>query len=140
MSLDTTYQGHLAGWLCSRIGLEPTANMRCIGSVSFDGTTLRGVVGYDGYNGASVVMHMAGSPGWMDKELLHAAFDYPFNVLGCSQVLAFVPSGNETALRINRRLGFEDVAELDGAHPDGSLFVMRMKRDNCKWLAPRRTH
>ena len=85
-------------------------------------------------------MHMAGQPGWIDKSMLHAAFDYPFNVMGCDQVLAFVPSGNEAALDINRRLGFEVVIELDGAHPDGSLFVMRMKRDNCKWLAPRRTH
>ena len=98
------------------------------------------MVGYDGYNGASVVMHMAGEPGWIDKAILHAAFDYPFNEMGCNQVLAFVPSGNTSALEIEPRLGFEVVIELQGAHPDGSLFVMRMTRDNCKWLSPRRTH
>lgn len=127
-------------WLCERIGYVPSPHFVCIGSVTADGTRLRGVVGYDNFNGASVTMHMAGEPGWIDKAALHAAFDYPFSVLGCSQVLAFVPSGNDAALGINKRLGFEVVVELDGAHPDGSLFVMRMLRENCKWLAPRRTH
>lgn len=134
------HQDFLTGWLCERIGYIPSPLMKCIGSVDSTDTVLRGVVGYDGFNGASVVMHMAGEPGWIDKSMLTAAFDYPFNVMGCNQVLAMVPSGNAAALKINRRLGFEVVAELDGAHPDGSLFVMRMTRDNCKWLAPRRTH
>jgi hypothetical protein len=138
--LTTRHQEFLSEWLCQRIGYVPSPLMKCLGSVDSTDTILRGVVGYDGYNGASVVMHMAGEPGWIDKAILHAAFDYPFNVMGCSQVLAFVPSGNDVALQMNRRLGFEVVIELDGAHPDGSLFVMRMKRDNCKWLSPRRTH
>lgn len=138
--ITSHHQEYMGRWLCERIGLEPTAHLCCIGSVNKAGDTLRGVVGYDSFNGASVVMHMAGDPGWIDKSVLLACFDYPFNVMGCDQVLAFVPSGNETALSINKRLGFQIVVELEGAHPDGSLFVMRMKRDNCKWLVPRRTH
>ena len=134
------HHDYLVHWLCERIGYTPSPNMKCLGSVDSTDTILRGVVGYDGLNGASVVMHMAGEPGWIDKSMLHAAFDYPFNEMGVNQVLAFVPSGNEAALDINRRLGFEVVTELEGAHPDGSLFVMRMTRDNCKWLSPRRTH
>ena len=127
-------------WLCERIGYKPSHDMKCLGSVDSTDTILRGVVGYDGFNGASVVMHMAGEPGWIDKAMLHAAFDYPFNEMGCNQVLAFVPSGNTAALEIDVRLGFEVVTELQGAHPDGSLFVMRMTRDNCKWLSSRRPH
>lgn len=138
--ITVQHQDFLTQWLCERIGYVPSPHIKCIGSVDSTDTTLRGVVGYDGFNGASVVMHMAGDPGWIDKAMLHAAFDYPFNTMGCNQVLAFVPSGNEAAMKINRRLGFEVVVELQGAHPDGSLFVMRMKRDNCKWLAPRVKH
>jgi hypothetical protein len=137
----TQPQDALATWLCTRIGLVPSYNLRCIGSLSDrDPEHLRGVVGYDSYNEASCIMHMAGEPGWIDKRMLHAAFDYPFNVMGCNQVLAFVPSDNVVALDIDRRLGFKLVCELDGAHPDGSLFLMRMRREECKWLAPRRTH
>jgi len=133
-------QDFLTRWLCQRIGLQPSPDFKAIGSVSYADQRLRGVVGYDGFNGTSVVMHMAGEPGWLDKALLTAAFDYPFNVLGCNQVLAFVPSGNDVALDIDKRLGFEVVVELDGAHPDGSLFVLRMRRENCKWIVPARTH
>ena len=136
----TDDQGFLTRWLCHRIGLVPSPDFRAIGSASPIDSRLRGVVGYDGYNGASVVMHMAGEPGWIDKAILYAAFDYPFNVLGCNQVLGFVPSDNNTALEIDKRLGFEVVTELEGAHPDGSLFVLRLKRENCKWIAPKRTH
>ena len=134
------HEDYLVSWLCERVGYVPSPNMRCLGSIDSAGKKLRGVVGYDGFNGASVVMHMAGEPGWIDKSMLHAAFDYAFNEMGCNQVLAFVPSGNTTALKINKRLGFEVVSELDGAHPDGSLLIMRMLRDNCKWLASGRLH
>lgn len=130
----------LMRWICDRIGYMPTPFFRAIGSTSSLDGHLRGVVGFDGYNGASVVMHMAGEPGWIDKAMLHAAFDYPFRTLECTQVLAFVPSGNEAALEINRRLGFEDVVELDGAHPDGAIVVLRMRRADCKWITPRRMH
>ena len=139
--VTTQRQDDMVIWLCSRIGHAPSPYMRCIGSLSDrDPSVLRGVVGYDGFNGTSVMMHMAGEPGWLDKRLIHAAFDYPFNVMGCNQVLAFVPSDNIVALDIDRRLGFTLVTELDGAHPDGSLFLLRMRREECKWLAPRRTH
>ena len=138
--ITTQHQDVLAAWLCERIGLVPSFNFKCIGNVRADGSDIMGVVGYDGYNGASVMMHMAGTPHWIDKAILHAAFDYPFNVMGCNQVLGLVPSGNEVALNMNKRLGFEVVAELPGAHPDGALVLMRMTRENCKWLAPRRTH
>jgi len=134
------HQTALAHWICDKIGYVPSPHFRCLGSIDRTGTQLRGVVGYDGFNGASVVMHMAGEPGWIDKAMLFAAFDYPFNVMKCNQVLAMVPSGNTAALEINRRLGFETVAELQGAHPDGALFVMRMTRDNCRWLASPRKH
>lgn len=140
MSVTSWGQNDLAQWLCERIGLTPTPHLVCLGSVSPRDNSLRGVVGYDSFNGASCVMHMAGEPGWIDKAMLHAAFDYPFNIAGVNQVLAFVPSDNLVALDIDRRLGFTLVCELEGAHPDGSLFLMRMRRDECKWLAPRRTH
>ena len=140
MHITTEHQDVLTQWLCDRIGYAPTPHIRCMGSISNDNQRILGVVGYDGFNGASVVMHMAGEPHWIGKQILHAAFDWPFNFMGCTQVLAFVPSGNTTALDMNKRLGFEVVTELEGAHPDGSLFVMRMRRENCKWLAPRRTH
>lgn len=119
-------------WLCQRIGLAATENIQCLGSVI--GGRIRGVVGFDNYNGASIQMHSAGEPGWITKDMLWAAFDYPFNVCKVNVILGLVPSGNEVALRFNSHLGFKTKLVLDGAHPDGSLVLMTMERGECRYL------
>jgi hypothetical protein len=123
----------LASWLCKRIGLTPTLDLRCIGRLNAAGNIM-GVVGYDGYNGASVQMHVAGEGHWMSRDLLWAAFDYPFNVMECKVVLGLIPSGNKEALELNKHLGFQIDTVLPYAHPDGALVVMVMYRGDCRWL------
>lgn len=136
MVVVTTMQDVLTTWLCNRIGLTPTPHIKCIGNID-SGGTLRGVVGFDGYNGRSVMMHVAGEGNWCSRSLLWAAFDYVFNVMGCKVAIGLVPSGNESALRFNRKIGFEIIGEINEAHPDGSLFIMTMRRNQCRWLKPR---
>ena len=48
-SIVWSNQDVLATWLCKRIGLVPTANLKCLGRVDKDGQIM-GVIGYDGYN------------------------------------------------------------------------------------------
>jgi RimJ/RimL family protein N-acetyltransferase len=129
----------LVGALCEKIGLAPSPHIRCIGSISEDGKILKGVVGFDGYNGASVMMHVYGEGNWISRDLLKIAFDYPFNHLNCNMVLGLVPSGNTQALKMNRHLGFKVEAVLEGAHPDGALILMVMRREECRWLKMRRS-
>ena len=131
----TAHQDILASWLCHRIGHMPSQNIRCIGNVT-DGR-ITGVIGFDGYNGASVQMHVAGLPGWVNRSILFAAFDYPCKRLKCNMVIGLVPSGNNEALRFNERLGFKLENELHGAHPYGSLLLMTMRKDECRWLDER---
>jgi RimJ/RimL family protein N-acetyltransferase len=131
--ITTTHQDILASWLCHRIGLTPTSAIQCIGRLSADGN-LMGVVGYDGYNGASVQMHVAGDGNWISRQLLWAAFDYPFNTMKCNVVLGLIPSGNKTAIELNEHLGFQIDTVIPHAHPDGALVVMAMYRDGCRWL------
>lgn len=135
----TNHQDALVNALCEKIGLAPSPNIRCIGSVSADGMRLKGVVGFDGYNGASVMMHVYGEGNWISRDLLKVAFDYPFNHLNCNMVLGLVPSGNEQALKMNRHLGFKVETVLEGAHPDGALILMVMRREECRWLKMRRS-
>jgi hypothetical protein len=129
----TDKQGLLASLLCDRIGLTPTPDLRCIGTVTSEGE-IAGIVGYDGYNGASVMMHVAGFGNWINRDILKAAFDYPFIKLDCKVVLGLVPSGNTEALKLNKHLGFKVITEIEGAHPDGSLILMAMRREECRWL------
>ena len=133
MTITTHHQDVLATWLCKRIGLTPTPAIQCIGRLNAAGNVI-GVVGYDGFNGASVQMHVAGDGNWISRQLLWAAFDYPFNVMHCNVVLGLIPSGNAEALKLNEHLGFQVDTVLPHAHPDGALVVMTMYRDGCRWL------
>ena len=129
----TKCQDILASWLCDRIGLKPTMDLRCIGRLDAAGRRIIGVIGYDGWNGASVQMHVAGEGNWVNRAILYAAFDYPFRVCNVDMVLGMVPSGNVAALRFNTHLGFKVEHEIVGAHPDGSLIIMSMTRAECRW-------
>jgi hypothetical protein len=139
----TAHQDILASWLCKRIGIVPSQNIKCIGNMIDD--KIVGVVGFDGYNGASVQMHVAGSGNWCTRSMLFATFDYPFRVLKCNVVLGLVPSGNADAINFNLRIGFKIIDEIEGAHPDGSLILIAMRREECRFTHERfgrevRTH
>lgn len=123
----------LTTWLCTRIGLVPTHHIRCIARLSAE-KQIMAVIGFDNWNGAACEMHVAGEGNWMNRALLFAAFDYPFRVAGCKMVLGRIPSGNKEAVRLNKHLGFNIECEIEGAHPDGSLIIMSMRRENCRWL------
>jgi RimJ/RimL family protein N-acetyltransferase len=124
--------GLFASWLCKRIDYTPTRHFRTIARV--EGSRILGVAGYDNWNQASCAMHICGEGNWLTRDFLFAAFDYPFNVCSMNCVFGLVPSGNEKALKFDRHLGFSDVVELERAHEDGSLFLLRMFREDCRWL------
>jgi len=130
--VTTMNQPHLKEWLCDRIGLIPTPDLVCIGNYLND--KLRGVVGYDGYNGASIQMHVAGEGNWFTKDMLYASFDYPFNACDVNMVIGLVPSGNTEAIRFNTHIGFKTAYTLEGAHPDGALILMTMTKQECRYL------
>lgn len=79
-------------------------------------------------------MHAAGSFGWLTRDVLEAAFHYPFEVCGVNIVLGFIPSGNIDAIRFNTHLGFDTLLSIDKGHPDGSLIIMGMRREKCRFL------
>lgn len=129
---EAYWQEGMARWLCQRIGLVPTPMLVCMGNVV--NGRLRGVVGYDNHNGASCVVHSAGEGNWLTRDFLHVVFDYPFNHCGYNILLGFVPSGNTRAIKLNQHLGFEVLNEIAGGHPDGSLFIMGMRKEQCRFL------
>lgn len=129
----TERQDILGTWLCQRIGLIPSTDLVCIGNLGSESRII-GVVGFEGFNGASVRMHSAGEGNWVTRDLLFASFDYPFNRCKLNMVIGLIPSGNVQAIKFNTNLGFRTVLELPGAHPDGSLVVMTMERRECRFL------
>lgn len=120
----------LFDWLAPRIKLTWSDDFRGLARVK-NGKII-GCVGYEGFTGTSCRMHMAGEPGWMNRDFIHYAFRYPFDVLGLKMVFGLVPSGNTTALKIDLRLGFEELLYIDGAHPDGGLHLLQLTREKWK--------
>lgn len=124
----------LFSWLESRTGIEWTPDFRAIGRVV--NGELVGVVGFNGQNGASCQMHMAGEgKHWISRKFIREVFRYAFEICGYNVVFGTVPSGNVAAYEIDTRLGFEKIATIVGGHPDGALHFLMMRRENCRWLA-----
>jgi len=114
-------------------GFDPNLD-KVISRVDADGKLLGGIV-YTEFTGRTVRMHMAGAHRrWATLELIWLAFDYPFNQLQVERVLATVPSTNAEALKIDRQLGFKDIAVIPDAVPFGDLIVLSMMRNECRWL------
>lgn len=107
--------------------------LMCIGQEQ-DGEIVA-VIGYSNFLPKACEIHVGAiAPNWASKDLLWAAFDYPFNKLGVNVILGQVCADNTEALRLNRHLGFEIVAEIPDAHQYGDLVIMAMKREQCKYL------
>jgi hypothetical protein len=127
----------LYDWIHQRVGIAHSTDFCALGRVV--GKDLIGVVGYNGHNGKSCRMHMAGEGQWITRDFLAVAFYLPFVQWGYEVVFAEVPSGNERALDIDIRLGFQKLDTIPGAHPDGALHFLMMRKENCRWIK-RRTH
>jgi len=105
-----------------------------ISVVSSSGKLLGGVI-FDGFTGPCIFIHQAGfDRHWMTRDLLWAAFDYPFNQLGCTKVAGTIPSTNLSLLDINLRLGFQIETRIKDAYPGGDMLILSMLRDECRWL------
>jgi RimJ/RimL family protein N-acetyltransferase len=101
---------------CTAIGVVD--NWRLVGGFVFHN-----------YNpGAGVVeVSFAGMHGrWLTRRVLRAAFSYVFDQLQCQLAVARTPASLETALRIARAYGFEQVRvrRLFGRHEDGVISTL----------------
>ena len=111
-----------------------TDDFHAIGRVASNGK-LVGVVGYNGFIGNTCCVHVAGIGNWVNRELLWAAFDYPFMQAKMEHLIGTVAESNTKAIHLNRHLGFEVLHRLrDGWKIGVDLIIMRMARYQCRWL------
>ena len=95
---------------------------------------LRAVVLYCGFVGKSCQIHIASTGShWATRDFLRATFDYPFNKLGLKVILGTVAGNNEKALKLDRHLGFKEVAMIPDAHEQGDLVIFEMRPEFCRW-------
>jgi hypothetical protein len=79
-------------------------------------------------------MHVAGVGNWLSRELLFNAFDYPFNHCKLECVIGMIPSSRDYAIDFSKRVGFTEVCRIDKGHPDGSLVLLTMYKEDCPWI------
>jgi hypothetical protein len=126
----------VAGWVTEKIeGYQADEGARALGVIKGD-KMAAGVV-YERWNGVHVEAAIAAEPrsGWADRRTLHAIFYYPFVTLDCRAISVSVPMSNLPSLNLATKLGFEVEALIKYAAHDGStLVVLKMFRENCKWI------
>jgi RimJ/RimL family protein N-acetyltransferase len=94
------------------------------------------VVAFDDFTDCNVNMHIAsdGTRRWMNKELLVAAFSYPFVQLGLRRVTGLVPAGNAQALAFDEHLGFVREGLCRHGFVDDDMVVLGMLRSECRFI------
>ena len=99
------------------------------------GVLVAGVI-YNHFSGPNILMHVGAVPGrqWLNRRFLFAAFDYPFNQLGCRRVTGLVPKRNKVARKFDEHLGFVYEGNMQHALPDDDLIVYGLLREKCKWI------
>ncbi len=135
--MNKIFFGHtaeVAAWVGERIGRKDWFAPMAFG-VTKDDELVGGVV-YDNYRGHDVEMSCAGKPGWLDRWLIRAFFEYPFGHLGCQRVTAIVREDNVHALAFDRRLGFCPQGFIpDWLEPGVGGIVHGMSKANCRWIS-----
>lgn len=100
------------------------------------GDCLAGVIYTDYVKGVSIRAHTAVfAEHGVNRDLLFAGMDYPFNQLGVKRIFGFVPESNVQAQVFNMKMGFQVVARIDGMFRfDDACLVMRLDRENARLL------
>jgi RimJ/RimL family protein N-acetyltransferase len=106
-------------------------------------TTLLGGVVYYNINEESCAIHIAAwDEHWINRDMLWAAFDFPFNVLNVNRIFGEINEDNWHALNFNEKFGFRTVARVEGVYPGNrACIVRRLDREDCRFLSiqPRHT-
>jgi len=125
-------QDELGEWLCSRTGGTYVKGDTTYIGLETNGKIV-GVAGYEGFNRASVRVHLA-VDGKITPEFLWFGFYYPFEQLKVRKLIGLVSSSNKKALRLNKHFGYVQEGLIRDAAPDGDIHILTMTKEQCKFL------
>lgn len=127
-------EARLLPWAKARIGISFRRDAYSMG-LERDGE-LVAVVVFDNFSDGDCNMHIAsdGSRRWMNKDLLLAAFAYPFAQLGFRRVTGLVASSNEGSLRLAEHVGFVREGYHPRALPNDDLISLGLLKEHCRFV------
>ena len=125
--------------LLNEIGVQPCGDLQALFWANKD-NQIEWVIGYTAFIGKTCQMHMVNlKGGYTPKDLLKAAFDYPFNQCGLELVFGIVNSNNVKAMQYDQKLGFTEAKRFAGVHEDGGdIVVFEMNKTDCRWIKERK--
>lgn len=127
-------EGRLLPWAQERVGVGFRKDAYTIG-LERDGA-LVAVVVFDNFSVCDCNMHIAsdGTRAWMNKELLLAAFAYPFAQLGFKRVTGLVAASNTDSLRFTEHIGFVREGYHPRALPNDDLISLGLLKEHCRFV------
>ena len=125
--------------LLNEIGVQPCGDLQALFWANKE-NQIEWVIGYTAFIGKTCQMHMVNlKGGYTPKELLRAAFDYPFNQGGIEKTFGIVNSNNTKAMEYDQKLGFKEIMRFAAMHDDGGdIVVFEMNKADCRWIKERK--
>ena len=115
-------------WMRRRVGLPWSSDLRTIGVMRDDGT-IAAAVGFNSWTHESCWMHVAfDGPHSMTRDLIRAAFKYPFKDCGKAAIYALPYADNDEAMRFIPKMGFKELARTV------DCVMFEMKAEDCRWI------
>lgn len=115
-------------WMQRRVGLPWSSDLRTLGVMRDDGT-ISAAVAFNSWTHEGCWMHVAfDGPHSMTRDLMRAAFKYPFKDCGKSAVYALPYKDNDEALRFIPKMGFKEIARTV------DCVMFEMKAEDCRWI------
>jgi RimJ/RimL family protein N-acetyltransferase len=115
-------------WMHRKTKLPWSSDLRTIAVMRDDGT-IAAAVGFNSWTHEGCWMHVAFDGAHsMTRELMRAAFKYPFQDCGKSAVYALPDKDNDEALRFIPKMGFKELTRTV------DCVMFEMKAEDCRWI------
>ena len=129
----TDRQEELGRWLMSRIGGTYLAGRGVYIGLERNGL-ICAVAGFEDYNTASMMGHLAVDGGRMDLTWIRYCFRYVFDIAKVIKLIGMVSSDNTRAYTMNLKFGYIEEAVIKDACKNGDMILMTMTREQCKYI------
>ena len=129
----TDRQEELGRWLMSRIGGTYLAGRGVYIGLARNGI-LCAVAGFEDYNTASIMGHLAVDGNRMDLTWIKYCFKYVFDIAKVNKLIGMVSSDNTRAYSMNLKFGYIEEAVIKDACKNGDMILMTMTREQCKYI------
>jgi len=129
----TDRQEELGRWLMSRLG-----GTYLVGRGVYIGLERNGLIcavaGFEDYNTASIMGHLAVDGNRMDLKWIKFCFKYVFDIAKVNKLIGMVSSDNTRAYNMNLKFGYIKEAVIKDACRNGDMILMTMTKEQCKYI------